>query len=262
VAALTRVSLRIEHSELVGIVGPSGSGKSTLLNVIGTLDRPSSGTVRIYGYNIARLRDRQLSALRARTVGFVFQQFHLAAGVAALDNVADGLPTAESGGAAVQPSRDVVEYYAVDRNGVLHGRRRDRGEWSSWRNVPTPQSGHARVVRISAASLKPGHRELYAVLDDGRMMHAWKWDDSPTWSEWYAAGIAGGTDVAACSPKDDLLEHFMLDRDGNVWHRWYWDAWHEWENWGHPGSSARAVTAFRRAVNHQEIFVAGIFAMS
>jgi putative ABC transport system ATP-binding protein len=91
VAALCGVSLRIEHGELVGIVGPSGSGKSTLLNVIGTLDRPSSGTVRIDGYDIAGLRDRQVSALRARTVGFVFQQCHLAAGVAALDNVADGL---------------------------------------------------------------------------------------------------------------------------------------------------------------------------
>lgn len=160
--------------------------------------------------------------------------------------------------AAVQPSRDVVEYYVVDRDGGIRGRRRDRGEWSSWRNVPAPESGHARVVRISAASLKPGHRELYAVLDDGRLLHAWKWDDSSIWSEWYATEIAGGTDVAACSPKDDLLELFFLDRDGNVWHRWYWNAtWHEWENWGYPGSSARAVTVFCRAVDHQEIFVAG-----
>jgi putative ABC transport system ATP-binding protein len=91
VVALRRVSLRIRYGELVGIVGPSGSGKSTLLNVIGTLDRPSSGTVRIGGYDIAELADREVSALRARTVGFVFQHFHLAAGLAALDNVADGL---------------------------------------------------------------------------------------------------------------------------------------------------------------------------
>jgi putative ABC transport system ATP-binding protein len=91
VTALRAVSLRIGKGELVGIVGPSGSGKSTLLNLIGTLDRPSSGTVRIDGYDIAALRDRQVSALRARTVGFVFQSFHLAAGVAAVDNVADGL---------------------------------------------------------------------------------------------------------------------------------------------------------------------------
>jgi putative ABC transport system ATP-binding protein len=91
VVALRGVSLRIGRGELVGIVGPSGSGKSTLLNLIGTLDRPSSGTVRIDGHDIAALTDREVSALRARTIGFVFQHFHLAAGVAALDNVADGL---------------------------------------------------------------------------------------------------------------------------------------------------------------------------
>jgi putative ABC transport system ATP-binding protein len=91
VSALRGVTLSFDYGELVAIVGPSGSGKSTMLHLIGTLDRPSSGTVRIEGHDVARLSDRRLSALRARRIGFVFQQFHLAPGRSALDNVADGL---------------------------------------------------------------------------------------------------------------------------------------------------------------------------
>jgi putative ABC transport system ATP-binding protein len=91
VTALREVDLDIHRGELVAIVGPSGSGKTTMLNVMGTLDRPSTGDVVLDGFEVAGLSDRELSALRARRIGFVFQHFHLAPGVAALDNVADGL---------------------------------------------------------------------------------------------------------------------------------------------------------------------------
>ncbi|WP_262848855.1 ABC transporter ATP-binding protein [Mumia quercus] len=91
VTALGGVTLRVARGEMLAIVGPSGSGKSTMLHLLGTLDRPTSGTVEIDGHDVARLSDGQLSALRARRIGFVFQQFHLAPGVAALDGVADGL---------------------------------------------------------------------------------------------------------------------------------------------------------------------------
>src|SRR5262245_53433898 len=91
VVALREVTLAIGRGELAGIVGPSGSGKSTMLHLIGTLDRSTAGTVRVDGHDVGRLPDRHLSALRARTIGFVFQQFHLAAGVSSVDNVADGL---------------------------------------------------------------------------------------------------------------------------------------------------------------------------
>jgi ABC-type lipoprotein export system ATPase subunit len=91
VDALRGVTLDVAHGELLAVVGPSGSGKSTMLNIIGTLDRPTSGTVMIAGNDVDAMSDNDLSQLRADHVGFVFQHFHLQAGATAAENVADGL---------------------------------------------------------------------------------------------------------------------------------------------------------------------------
>jgi putative ABC transport system ATP-binding protein len=91
VAALQGVSFEIASGELVAIVGPSGSGKSTLLHLMGTLERPTSGRVRVTGLDVSELSDRELATVRATRIGFVFQQFFLAEHSTVLDNVADGL---------------------------------------------------------------------------------------------------------------------------------------------------------------------------
>jgi putative ABC transport system ATP-binding protein len=116
VRALDRVSLAVSAGELTAIVGPSGSGKSTLLHLMGTLDKPTAGTMRITGLDVAAMADRELSALRAGRIGFVFQQFFLAEHQTVAGNVADGLLYA-----GIRPAeRRLLAAAAIERVGLAH----------------------------------------------------------------------------------------------------------------------------------------------
>jgi putative ABC transport system ATP-binding protein len=145
VTALRGVSFAVARGELAAIVGPSGSGKSTLLHLMGTLDRPSSGTMRVTGLDAATLSDRQLAGLRAHSIGFVFQQFFLAEHQTTLDNVADGLLYAGAGLAA-RREKAVAELARVGLGHKLGAR-------------PTQLSGGERQ-RVAIARALAGHPEI------------------------------------------------------------------------------------------------------
>ncbi|MCX4385759.1 ABC transporter ATP-binding protein [Micromonospora peucetia] len=139
--ALRAANLAVRAGELVAVVGPSGSGKSTLLSIMGTLEDPTSGTVRLRGYPVARLGDAQRAALRARHIGFVFQQFHLIPTLTAEKNVATGLLYTGAGHAErLRQARDALE--AV---GLAHRTRYRPGQLSG---------GEKQRVAIARALVK------------------------------------------------------------------------------------------------------------
>lgn len=143
--ALENVNLDVAKGEFVSIMGPSGCGKSTLLNIMGLLDAPSSGKIEINGTSVESMKDKELAAFRNKTLGFVFQSFHLINSLNVIDNVE--LPLLYRKMAAKERTRLAKE--VLDRVGLSH----------RMRHMPTQLSG-GQCQRVAIARAIVGNPEI------------------------------------------------------------------------------------------------------
>jgi len=209
VEALRGVSLAVKEGEMLAIVGRSGSGKSTLLHVMGTLDRADEGMVCVAGHDLTKLGDRQLSALRAQSIGFVFQQFFLLDGMTVLDNTADGLLYS---GLPLRERRAAARK-ALERVGLGHRLRHHPAQLSG---------GESQRVAIARAVV---HRPALVLADEptGNLDTASGAALLDLLQELHQEGatiavITHDRDIAAAAPRPVEVEDGRIVRDtGRAW---------------------------------------------